>query len=180
MSKVLAALYAGDTAALDRVLAAGADLDLFEAAALGRADRVRALCRSHPGDIGAWSWDGFTALHLAAFFGTPEVVAILLARGADPAARSRNDMAVQPLHSAVARGKVESARMLLAAGADPDARQHGGWTALQAAAARGDDALVALLLGAGADPTLANDAGDTPASLASAGGHSTVADRLSR
>jgi ankyrin repeat protein len=48
------------------------------------------------------------------------VLALLLARGADPAQRGLNDWT--PLHLAVARRDAEAVRLLLAHGADPDAR----------------------------------------------------------
>jgi hypothetical protein len=43
---VLAAVYRGDRAAVDRLLAEGTTLTLFEAAALGDGARVRALARA--------------------------------------------------------------------------------------------------------------------------------------
>ncbi|MGG5821176.1 ankyrin repeat domain-containing protein [Falsiroseomonas sp. HW251] len=48
------------------------------------------------------------------------VLALLLARGADPAQRGVNDWT--PLHLAVARRDIEAVRLLLAHGADPAAR----------------------------------------------------------
>ena len=81
--------------------------------------------------------DGFTALHLAAFFGGAAVARRLLDAGADPDAVARNPMAVRPLHSAVAGGQVEVALALIAAGADVGARQRHGWTPLHGAAQAG-------------------------------------------
>ena len=75
---------------------------------------------------------------------------MLLDRGADPNAVSRNPMAVQPLHSAAASRAVGIITMLLDHGADVNARQQGGWTPLHAAAIFGDLALVELLLKNGA------------------------------
>jgi ankyrin repeat protein len=180
VSQLLDALYAGRTDAVAELLAAAPDLDVFEAAAVNRSDRVAALCHSEPGAARAFAPDGFTALHLAAFFGGPESVGVLLALGADPGARARNDMAVQPLHSAVAAGAVASAKLLLAAGADPDARQRGGWTALHGAAGGGSYELVALLLDHGADAAAVNDDGLTPAAVAEEHGHPALAERLRR
>ena len=64
--------------------------------------------------------DGFTPLHLAAFFGGAEAVRAILARGADPDADADNPLGVRPIHSAAAVGDIESVRALLEAGADPN------------------------------------------------------------
>ena len=44
-------------------------IDVFEAAGLGRPDELVALLAADPSLAQAWSADGFTALHFAAFFG---------------------------------------------------------------------------------------------------------------
>src|SRR5687768_3772121 len=93
-SEILAALYRGETEAAARAAGARAALDLFEAAGLGRVERVAELLDADPAAAAAWSDDGFTALHLAAYLGEAEVVAVLLARGAAPDLASRNPMAV--------------------------------------------------------------------------------------
>lgn len=150
VSAVLNAQYRRRADLVEVVLEAGPELDVFDAAALGRSQRLRQLLDEEPDRVRSWSGDGFTPLHLAAFFGQPEAVALLLERGADVAAVARNPMQVQPLHSAVAGRDVESARLLLAAGADPDARQHGGWTPLMAARQHDDGEVERLLLDYGA------------------------------
>src|SRR5206468_9786669 len=122
-----------------------------------RADRVAALFEADPGLIGAWSSDGFTPLHLAAFFGYPDVVQVLLKRGAEVNPVARNPMKVQPLHSAAAGGHGEVAKLLVAAGADVNARQEKGWMPLHSAANNGDLETIGLLLSHGADPAAQND-----------------------
>ena len=52
-----------------------------------------------PGLATAFSPDGFTALHFAAFFGKAEVAHILLEAGADVDVYTQNAFANQPLHS---------------------------------------------------------------------------------
>jgi len=151
VSAVRAALYAHRQDLADVVLEASPDLDAFDAAAAGDVDRLGQLVDGDPNLVAAWSGDGFTPLHLAAYFGRGDAVRFLLDQGADVAAVARNDMEVQPLHSAVAGQHREVVAALLVAGADPNARQRGGFTALLAAEQHEDPELVRLLLDHGAE-----------------------------
>ena len=163
------ACYVGkpDIAAMLAELAT--DLDIAEAAVLGRVDRVKELVeRGAP--IDAKSADGFTALHYAAFFGHAELARFLVDAGAQLDIRAKNDMQVTPLHSAAAGGHREVALLLIAAGADVNAAQHHGWTALHAAAQHGDAELAGALIERGADADARGEDGTTPAELAAAGG----------
>jgi ankyrin repeat protein len=178
VSAVLLARYRFDRPMMDTILAADPEIDVFEAAALGRLDRLDAALLADPALAAAYSPDGFTPLHLAAFFGKTEAVRRLLDAGAPVDAYTRNDLANQPLHAAAAGRHAEICRALLAAGADVNATQHGGFTPLHEAAQGGDDELVELFLSAGADPSVAVEAGGTPADLAEAAGHVDVARRL--
>ncbi len=162
----------------DALVAADPERDVFEATALGEIDRLRGLLDDDPAAATAYSADGFTALHFAAFFGKPEAARILLEHGADVGAWTRNPFVNQPLHAAAAGRHIEVCRVLLAAGADVDARQHGGYAPMHEAAQHGDIELVELLLSAGADPTLRDDEGRTPADLADDASHPDVAARL--
>jgi ankyrin repeat protein len=178
VSAVLLARYRFDRATMDALLAADPDLDLFEGAALGRIDRVRAALDDDPDAVRAFSPDGFTALHLAAFFGKPEIARALLDAGASVDAYTKNDFANQPLHAAAAGRHLEACRVLLAAGADVNATQHGGYTPLHEAAQHGDVEMVELFLSAGGDPSITVADGGTPADLAESAGHIDVARRL--
>ena len=178
VSALLLARYRFDRPTMDALLAADPDLDIFEAAALGRIDRLRERLVDDPAAVTSVSPDGFTALHLAAFFGKTEVTRILLDAGAPVDAYTGNDLANQPLHAAAAGRHIEVCRLLLAAGADIDATQHGGYTPLHEAAQHGDVEMVELFLSAGADPTASVQDGGTPADLAEAAGHHDVATRL--
>jgi ankyrin repeat protein len=144
----------------------GAMLDIVEASAVGDVERLRELLAEDSSRANAFAPDGFTPLGLAAFFGHPEAVRLLLENGADPNLASANAQRVAPLHSAVAGGKVEIVRMLLARGADVHARQDLGFTALHGAAVGGGEEMIRLLLDHGADPAARNVAGKTPADLA--------------
>ena len=172
------ALYAGERDRAEELLAAREEPDVFEAAAFGRVERLRALLDADPGLAGALSSDGFTALHFAAFFGHPRCAELLLERGADPLIRAQNPMAVEPLHSAAAADQTEIAGMLLDAGADPNAVQEGGFVPLHAAAQNGNGELAGLLVERGADRSLATDDGRTAAQIAREAGHALLADSL--
>ena len=141
VSAVLVSLYHRQDAARAALLAAGAEVGPLEAAALGRVDGL---------DPQARGADGFTALHLAAFFGGADAVGALLAAGADANADAENPLSVRPLHSAVAARDRESVRLLLEAGADPNVEQQGGFTPLDGARHQGDEKMVQLLLDHGA------------------------------
>jgi ankyrin repeat protein len=178
-SAILAALYARKPEEVDALLARQPDLSIFEAAALGRDDRVRELLASDPTLAKAWAADGHTALGLASFFGHATTAVLLLHQGAEIGAAARNPMNVQPLHAAVAARSVPVAMLLLDAGADPNARQQAGYTPLMGAASAGHAPLVTLLLDAGADPALRSDDGSTAADVARSHGHAELANALS-
>ena len=155
LGPILLALYKGERDRAGELAAEAGSLDVFEAAALGDAARVEELLREDPELAKAWTTDGFTALHYAAFFGSPAAVRALVAAGADLEARSTNQEfapEATPLHSAVAAGRMDNAEALLEAGADPNARQPDGFTALDAARHNGDDESAEALVAAGATP----------------------------
>lgn len=178
LSAVLAATYRRRFDLVEALLALCPELDVFEAAAVGDAARLTALLDSEPALANAFAPDGFTPLSLAAYFGRPEAVRLLLERAADVAATARNSMGVQPLHAAVAGRNFEAVSLLVAAGAEVNATQHGGWTPLMQAAAHGDLEIVDVLVAAGADPALATDEGKTAAALAEDNGHEALAGQL--
>jgi ankyrin repeat protein len=157
VSAVLVSLYHRQDAARAALLDAGAEVGPLEAAALGRLDGL---------DPDARGADGFTSLHLAAFFGGAETVRALLAAGADANADAENPLHVRPLHSAVASRDSESVRALLEAGAEPNVVQQGGFTPLHGAAHAGDAEMVRLLIAHGADPEMTTDDGRDARALA--------------
>ena len=154
MSELLQAVYRGDHARVDALLAAEPEVDVFEASAVGRVDRLRELLDGDPSLANAWAEDGFQPLGLASFFGHLEAARLLVERGADVNAPSKNDMKVAPLHSAVAEKdadtRYELASLLLEHGADPNARQQDDFTPLMAADQQGDVRLRELLIEHGA------------------------------
>ncbi len=178
VSAVLLSRYRFARDVTDALLAADPDLDVFEAATLGHGERLRALLLDDPSLSTAFAPDGFTALHLAAFFGKAESARSLLDAGADVNVYSRNDFNVQALHSAAAGRHLEVCRILVAGGADVNASQLSGYTPLHEAAQHGDIELVELFLSAAADTAARMDNGQTPAETAEAAGHPDVAARI--
>jgi ankyrin repeat protein len=179
VSALLHARYRFHREVLDALLAVDPELDVFDAAALGHIDRLRVRLDEDPSRATAHTADGFSALHLAAFFGKPEAAKTLLEAGASALDSATNDFANQPLHAAAAGRHTEVCRLLLAAGADVNATQHGGYAPLHEVAASGDVELVELFLSAGADPLAPAEDGRTPAEVAAGAGHVDVARRLS-
>lgn len=181
-SLLLHALYRSARAAVDALVEARGDAldayDVFEAAAVGRADLVVRLVAADPSLATDYAADGFTALQLASFLGSLECVRALVDAGADIEAVSRNAMAIRPLHAAAAGRHLAISRLLVERGADVDAVQRDSFTPLMAAAQHGDEELVELLLSAGADPAARTDGGTSAADLAADAGHPGLAARL--
>jgi ankyrin repeat protein len=152
-SVLLAAAYGGRTAIFSLLIDKGAAVSLFEAAAIGMKDRVLEPLRRDPRAANAYSHDGWTPLHLAAFFGHREVAELLLDHGADVNARSQSERfarANTPLHAAAANRQVAVAELLVARGADVNARDGSGFTPLALAANSRSDLMMLLLLEKGA------------------------------
>ena len=158
MSDVLQALYRGDREEAER-LAAGKDLDVFEAAAFGRADRLRELLDEEPARAQAFGDDGFHALGLACVFGHVDAARVLLERGADVNVLSRNEhIQTAAIHAAAASNesgadestRYELVKLVLDHGADPNLPQAGGFRAIDAARQNGDERVEQLLLERGA------------------------------
>jgi ankyrin repeat protein len=176
----LLAKYYRQQAVADYLLALGPKLDIFGACVAGRTDDVLERVDGDPDLLAAHSGDGWTPLHLAAFFGYPELIKGLLNRGANVDERSTNAMKNTPLHAAAAGGQIKSMQALLENGADANAKQEGGWTALHAAAQTGNCEMVRLLLGHGAHVHARADNNQTPIDLALTHGKQAAAELLER
>ena len=177
-SEILGALYHQQPDEAVRLAAVAPVLTIWEAAALGRDAAVAQLLDEDPSLLDACAPDGHVPLGLAAFFGRPATVRLLMARGADIHVPSRNVMRVQPLHAAVGARNPECVAAVLEGAPDVNARQQVGYTPLMGAAAGGRDEIVDMLLARGADPTLVADDGKTAADVAREHGHAQLAERL--
>lgn len=180
VSALIWAVYSGQPMIRDflaaRLAAHGVALDVFEAAAIGNETRLNAILKADRSAVQAFSGDGWTALHLAAAFGTPACVCALIENGARVDVVSENVQKNQPLHAAIALGKnSETIEILLMHGADANAPQAGGFTAIFSAAAANRRDLAELLLHHGANPQIKNDQGKTPATFARERGHAEIA-----
>jgi ankyrin repeat protein len=143
-SLILVAVFSGKGAIAEKMAAVRDDLDLCEAAALGKLARVEELiARGAP--VNAFGAFGFTALHYAAHLGHLECARALLDGGADPGLRATGRIDATPLHSAVAGQQLETTRLLIERGAPIDATYEGGYTALDVATKEGLTAIAELL-----------------------------------
>lgn len=153
MTELIQALHRGDDERVAELLAQDPELNVFEAAAFGRPDRLGELLDQDPGLANAYDDDGFQPLGLACFYGHVEAASVLLDRGADPNALSRNEqIKTNALHAAAASGnksaetRYELCKLLLASGADPSIPQGGSdFRAIDAARQNGDEELERLL-----------------------------------
>jgi ankyrin repeat protein len=175
---LMAALYRGHSDAVAFLLESGAPLDLFSAAAVGRADALNRELDRGALTVRDYSYDGWTPLHLAAFFGRHNAAERLLDAGADPKAVSRNSMKNTPLHAALAGRHTDVGLLLIARGSDVNAIDAGSHTPLHIAAENGLIDAVRALLANGADPHAVDGEEQTPLSRAAARNRSDVIDLL--
>lgn len=176
----LLAKYYRQTTVSDYLLSLEPKLDVFQNCVAGRTQSVLEEIDRDPKLLESHSSDGWTPLHLAAFFGHRELAKALLNRKADVDARSTNAMGNTPLHAATAGGNVELARLLLENGANANATQHGGWTALHAAAQSGNHELAEVLVAGGADVSARAGNNQCALDLALSHGHAEVANLLQK
>jgi ankyrin repeat protein len=174
----LLAKYYRQPKVADYLLGLKPDLDVFTLCVAGHAADVLVKLDKTPELLEARSTDGWTPLHLAAFFGWAELANALIDRGADVNCRSTNSMRNTPLHAAAAGGSVSLVDLLLKRGAHPNATQEGGWSALHAAAQAGNRAMAETLLANGADVNQRADNNQSPLDMALLKGHQELVELL--
>ena len=177
-SAILVAAYNMKPDVVNALLELGAPVDIFEASVLGKVDRIQEILKSSPARVSEHAPDGFTPVALAAFFGQPAAVKVLIAAGADVKAAAKNALKVQALHAAVAGRNLEIVKAVLDAGADPNAQQQAGFRPIHEAGTNANRALAELLLEHGADPITDVGRRQERDRLARDKGHAEFADWL--
>lgn len=191
-----AAHLSGHERIVQLLLERGVELDFFLASELGMLAFVIGELESDPDLSRAFSLEGSTALHRSCYWGQTAVARLLLERGADPNAVTRDSfLEIAPLGCAVATPDIpnpsdsedvvlEMVTLLIANGADVNARRRDGLTALHGAAYRGHLRVLETLLANGADRGirgyygLGPHAGQTAADVAAAQGQTAAATLL--
>ena len=168
-SAILTAVYHRQKEIVNLLVARGAAMSIFEACAAGEVERAERLVGTAA--VNDYSTDGWTPLHLAAFFGHTKVAEHLLSHDADVTARSRNPNGNTPLHAALVGNHKFVAGLLIGRGADVNAPDAAGWRPLHLAAANNNLDAIKALIAQGADVTAANGEGKTPLSLAQEKNH---------
>src|SRR5437879_3331589 len=178
---VLTATFYGASDVLKLLLARTPEdaLNLYEAATIGNARRLKTILGQSPVRINEPNKEeGFTPLGLAAFFGHPEAIKVLLEHGADVNLKLPSRFANTAVDAAVSGNRTEAVRILLAAGADANARSEANYTTLHKAAAHGNLEIVRMLVDHGADLTAVRDGGHTPRADADEKGHTAIVELL--
>jgi len=161
LSAVLFSLYIGKPDLADILLSYKPALDIFDLSALGGAGQISVMLATDQKAVHEYSGDGFTALHIACYFGQADVAKILLENGADVDKTAMNGSDLRPLQSATAGCHADVVRILLEFKPDINVRMLGGFTPLMSACALGDEDIIAMLLEHGADLDAKADDGRT-------------------
>src|SRR5208282_954522 len=145
VSLLMHSLYRGRRDLAELIAKKKKALDIFEATALGRLDRLKE-CLGDASSINAPSKDGFTALHFACFFGQPEAARLLLEHGAHGMVNARQQGGWVPIHAAAQNGDRPMVDLLLKHHADPKLTNDEGKTPAMAAREKGHEEIAALLV----------------------------------
>ncbi|MBT5186858.1 MAG: ankyrin repeat domain-containing protein, partial [Kordiimonadaceae bacterium] len=147
------------------------ELDIYDLAALGGVGQISHILATDAKVVHEFSGDGFTALHVASYFGQADVAQLLLDNGADIDKIAMNGSDLTALQSAVASCHLKVVKVLLPFKPDLNMRMMGGFTPLMSASALGDDEIIELLIEGGADRDLKSDDGRTAADFAKLSGN---------
>jgi ankyrin repeat protein len=195
-SAVHAAHYSGHPGIVNLLFARGRTLDVFLAAELGMANELRTQLDRDASLASQVSASGVTALHGACYWGSVAAATLLLERGADVNALTRDSfLKIAPIGCAVASPNVPNpsedesvvlalVELLMAHRANVNAQRRDGMTALHAAAYRGHLRVIEALLKAGANPNIRAYAdtgahsGESPLDTALAQGQTAAAEAL--
>ncbi|WP_199617707.1 ankyrin repeat domain-containing protein [Paenibacillus alkalitolerans] len=178
---VLMAAYYRANEIKELLLQKGAELNLYEAAAVGNTARIKEIVSEAPKLINSHSFDGYTPLGLAAHFGHEEAAAYLLDRGADINLKGKDGkLNNTALHASIAGNHINIVKLLLTHGADINSQCEGetrkGFTPLHVAAHFNRFEIAKMLLENGANPLMRNSESLTPSEYAIAKGNNEIAD----
>ena len=173
-SAVLLSKYYRQPEVTNYLLSLEPEMDVYDSSAAGDLAGVTRMLNVNEALLESHSSDGWTPLHLAAFFGQQSLAEALIERGAKVDVRSTNRMVNTPLHAAAVGGQTRLVELLLRHGADVNARQQGGWTALHAAAQAGHREMAEVLLAHAADVTARAENNQTALDLALLGGKAEI------
>ena len=169
VSEIAEASYRGDTAAIERLLREGADVNASRVDgstaihwAVYRDDLETAERLIDAGaDVTLATREGVTPMHVASLHGNSGMIAALLRAGAD--ARQRGPNQTTMLMLAARNGNPEALRLLIDAGADVNATENlRGTTALMWAVEQRHPEAVQTLLDAGADLAIQSSGAGLP------------------
>lgn len=171
MSAVLFSLYIGKPELTSILLDYEPELDLYDLAALGGAAQISHLLATDEKCVHEFSGDGFTALHIACYFGHADVAKLLLDNGAEVDKVAMNGSDLTSLQSAVTSCHNDVVKVLLDFNPDVNATMLGGFTPLMTANAMGDDDIIDMLISSGADQDLKAEDGRRAADFAKLSGN---------
>jgi len=138
-------------------------------------------------EVNAETWNGRTALHIAAGRGYPGICTVLISMGADPnAADVYGENPLVHIFSASSAsgldidgdGAAQVVEVLCRSGADPNARSYEGVTPLQSAAVNDLKEIARVLLDGGANPDERGYDGETALHEAAARDHIEIIEML--
>ena len=181
-SVYLIAAYAGQSAVMSLLESKGLALDIYEAAASHKVERMVELLRQAPGLVKMPNPAGDTLLHVAALCGRSAAIDNCIVYGPDFAMRNPKRKNATAAHLGLQCPDQTAAEAMAFAmignGLDPNLATADGDTILHSAAHTGYPRVIRLLLQKGADPGARNAAGQTAMDIARAAGKSEAAELL--
>ncbi len=173
----------------DLLIASNAQMTIFDAAAGGYIEIVKAQLKADPTLVSATDHNGWTALHFAARNGHLDVAKLLLANKANVNAKAGIGMTPLEVSLAFSDSARPGARtadtnheaiaeLLLAHGAEVPSRSNVGLTALHYAAGAGFTNVIKELLDRHANVNARDNSGRTPLDFAAQHGHMDVVELL--
>jgi ankyrin repeat protein len=182
-SVYLLAAYAGQRAVMSLLESKGLVLDIYEAMAGLKLDRLNELLRQAPGLLLLPNPAGDTPLHVAALSGQSAAIDNAIAYGPDFSLRNpkrKNETAAHIGLQCPDQAAAEAmAFAMIGNGLDPNLTTTDGDTILHSAARAGYPRVIRLLLQKGADPAAKNAAGQTAVDITRAGGKAGAVELLS-